>query len=224
MPKKPTPNLREKIRRAAAKEFAEKGFHQSSMDSIGKRLGMTKGAVYRHFHSKHDLFMETFHELQTKREEYFQNEAREGPPLDQLETLLRTRLTFHFQNPEFHRLLWILETELRDQVATALGNGIRSEHRDLRAKIRSLLRLAARQGQISLMDPAAQAFQLASLLEGSQSQSFTMAGDIAPFLHEEDLVQSWLAPLRSSTKRRKRRPETRPSTDWEGSNSFQPPF
>jgi AcrR family transcriptional regulator len=224
MPKKPTPNLREDLCQAAAKEFAEKGFHQASMESIGQRLGMTKGAVYRHFSSKHELFRETFHSLQTQREELFQSQLQGGDPLEQLEALLRCHLAFHFQNPEFHRLLWILETELRDLVATALGSGIRSEHRALRAKIRSLLRLAARQGQIDVVDPAAQAFQLASLLEGSQSQSFTMAGDIAPFLHEEDLVQNWLAPLRNSAKRRKRRQESHPPQNQDDSSSFQPPF
>ncbi len=224
MPKKPTPNLKERICQAAAKDFAEKGFHQASMDSIGQRIGMTKGAVYRHFKSKHQLFTATYRDLQDKREACLQREEGEEDPLEQLETLLRTHLSFHFRYPEFHRLLWILETELRDLVATALGSGIISEHRALRAKIRNLLRLAARQGQIAVIDPAAQAFQLAALLEGSQAQSFTMTGDIAPFLHEEDLVQSWLAPLRGSTKRRKRRVEPQQNQNLEDSTSFQPPF
>ncbi len=223
MPKKPTPNLREDIRSAAAKEFAEKGFYHSSMDSIGQRVGMTKGAVYRYYRGKHGLFMDTFRYLQAKREKLFQQEVRGENPLDQLEALLVAHLSFHFEHPEFHRLLWILETELN---ATALGIGIRSEHRNLRAKIRNQLRLAARQGQISLIDPAAQAFQLAALLEGSKSQSFTMGGDLAPFLHEEDLVQSWLAPLRSSIKRRKRKAEAEslPKSKREDSSFFQPPF
>ncbi len=194
------------------------------MDSIGKRIGMTKGAVYRHFNSKQQLFLETFRILQAKREALFEENAEREDPLEQLEFLLRTHLAFHFQYPEFHRLLWILETELKDLVAAALGSGIISEHRALRAKIRGLLRLAARQGQIAVIDPAAQAFQLASLLEGSQSQSFTMTGDIAPFLHEEDLIKSWLAPLKSSAKRRKRRPNNPMNPNSENPSSFQPPF
>ncbi len=197
------------------------------MDSIGERLGMTKGAVYRHFRSKHQLFTATYQYFQGKRETFLNRDQQEEGPLDQLANLLQTHLSFHFQYPEFHRLLWILETELRDLVATALGSGIISEHRALRAKIRSLLRLAARQGQIAVIDPAAQAFQLAALLEGSQAQSFTMTGDITPFLHEEDLVQSWLAPLKSSTKRRKRRIESQKipqDQNKEDSTSFQPPF
>ena len=41
---------------AANKVFAEKGYHEATMDDIARRLGVSKGAIYLYFSSKEDLF------------------------------------------------------------------------------------------------------------------------------------------------------------------------
>jgi AcrR family transcriptional regulator len=41
---------------AANRVFAEKGYHEATMDDIAKRLGVSKGAIYIYFPSKEDLF------------------------------------------------------------------------------------------------------------------------------------------------------------------------
>ncbi len=41
---------------AANKVFAERGYHEATMDDIAKRLGVSKGAIYLYFSSKEDLF------------------------------------------------------------------------------------------------------------------------------------------------------------------------
>src|SRR5438874_12823115 len=41
---------------AANRVFAEKGYHEATMDDIAKRLGVSKGASYLYFSSKEDLF------------------------------------------------------------------------------------------------------------------------------------------------------------------------
>src|SRR5260370_31337916 len=41
---------------AANRVFAEKGYHEATMDDIAKRLGVSKGAIYLYFSSKEDLF------------------------------------------------------------------------------------------------------------------------------------------------------------------------
>ncbi len=47
---------RSRILDAANKVFAEKGYHEATMDDIAKRLGVSKGAIYLYFASKEDLF------------------------------------------------------------------------------------------------------------------------------------------------------------------------
>jgi AcrR family transcriptional regulator len=47
---------RSRILSAANKVFAERGYHEATMDDIAKRLGVSKGAIYLYFPSKEDLF------------------------------------------------------------------------------------------------------------------------------------------------------------------------
>jgi AcrR family transcriptional regulator len=45
-----------RILEAANKVFAERGYHEATMDDIAKHLGVSKGAIYLYFPSKEDLF------------------------------------------------------------------------------------------------------------------------------------------------------------------------
>ncbi len=47
---------RARILKAALRTFSEKGYHQTTMDDIAKRLGVSKGALYLYFPSKEELF------------------------------------------------------------------------------------------------------------------------------------------------------------------------
>ena len=47
---------RTRIVEAALRTFTEKGYHQTTMDDIAKRLGVSKGALYLYFPSKEELF------------------------------------------------------------------------------------------------------------------------------------------------------------------------
>jgi AcrR family transcriptional regulator len=42
---------------AAEEVFAEKGFIPATLDDIGRAAGYTKGAIYKHFATKEDLFL-----------------------------------------------------------------------------------------------------------------------------------------------------------------------
>jgi AcrR family transcriptional regulator len=50
-------DARQELLSAAADVFAERGFHNASIDEIAERAGYSKGAVYWHFASKDDLFL-----------------------------------------------------------------------------------------------------------------------------------------------------------------------
>ena len=47
---------------AAAEVFAQQGFHGASIDTVAEAAGYTKGAVYAHFRSKEDLYLELLNE------------------------------------------------------------------------------------------------------------------------------------------------------------------
>lgn len=51
------PPTREQILQAALACFANKGYHKTTMDDIVAESGLSKGSLYWHFKSKHDLFI-----------------------------------------------------------------------------------------------------------------------------------------------------------------------
>lgn len=59
---KVVPEYKEKAMRtiieAGAYAFTEKGYHQTKMDDIAKKVGVSKGAIYQYFKSKEQLFFE----------------------------------------------------------------------------------------------------------------------------------------------------------------------
>ena len=53
---------RAELTRAAARLFAEKGYHGTSIGDLAEALGMQKGSLYSHIDSKEDLLYETLSE------------------------------------------------------------------------------------------------------------------------------------------------------------------
>lgn len=56
-PRKGLLERRERILRAAAEVFAEKGVEHATVDDVAERAGMGKGTIYRRIGSKEDLLM-----------------------------------------------------------------------------------------------------------------------------------------------------------------------
>jgi AcrR family transcriptional regulator len=49
---------RARVLNAAAKVFAERGYHRATMDDVARSIGVSKGAIYLYFRSKEELFDE----------------------------------------------------------------------------------------------------------------------------------------------------------------------
>ncbi|MEM7329481.1 MAG: TetR family transcriptional regulator [Pseudomonadota bacterium] len=55
---------REDLVRAATRRFTDKGYGDTSIKDICQDLGITKGALFHHFRTKQDLFLEAWTRLQ----------------------------------------------------------------------------------------------------------------------------------------------------------------
>ena len=54
------PLQRERLLRAAAREFAERGYAGASSESISRRAGMSKATFYEHFANKEECMLALF--------------------------------------------------------------------------------------------------------------------------------------------------------------------
>jgi AcrR family transcriptional regulator len=66
---------RERIVAAALDQLADGGYASASVQAVAARAGVATGTVYRHFHSKSDLFAEVFRRASQREIEVFEHAA-----------------------------------------------------------------------------------------------------------------------------------------------------
>lgn len=69
---------RGRIVEAALAEFSEKGYHQTTMDDIARKLGVSKGALYLYFGSKEELFKGCYETAPQEFSKILRSSFREG--------------------------------------------------------------------------------------------------------------------------------------------------
>jgi AcrR family transcriptional regulator len=76
------PLQRERLLRAAAAEFAERGYAGASSESISRRAGMSKATFYEHFANKEDCIIALFEHAAGVVAEAMAEAARQASPGD----------------------------------------------------------------------------------------------------------------------------------------------
>lgn len=98
--------MKKKIFSAALQVFAEKGYHNATIDEIAAKCGIAKGSVYRYFTSKKDLLNELLIE---KYEEMIELLGRvlssDEDVLVQIQKMIEIWIDFIEKNPVVYRLI-----------------------------------------------------------------------------------------------------------------------
>jgi AcrR family transcriptional regulator len=97
-PERRRQQTRDYLLEAAARVFAERGFHGASLDEVAAAAGFTKGAVYSNFKNKEELFLALLEANQQREMDALHAtiEASEVPPVARLEdfvSLIRQQTT-----------------------------------------------------------------------------------------------------------------------------------
>ncbi|MFH1610238.1 MAG: TetR/AcrR family transcriptional regulator [Candidatus Bipolaricaulota bacterium] len=160
------------IRRAAARLFAEHGFHETGMRAIAAAAGVSIGALYHYFASKEEIFLAVLRQGYDRRLEEAQVLWREGLPVPEV---LRRVVELHFasiaEGHESGRLVsraWLGEVpSLRSQILA-----LREEYARC---IADLLSQAMARGEIRSAHPLLTAYALLGLVEAVTARA--VAGD-----------------------------------------------
>ena len=103
---------KEKILSAALELFAERGFHNTTIQQIAKKAEVAKGLIYRYFDSKEDLLEGILYQA-FKEGDDFQEEANKlENPVDRLRSLIEAFFTYIGEQPHHSRLLTQLSLQL----------------------------------------------------------------------------------------------------------------
>jgi AcrR family transcriptional regulator len=83
---------RTELTRVAARLFAEKGYHGTSVGDLAEALGVQKGSLYSHIESKADLLWEVASEGAAAFHAGLDTVPEDGPVVDRIRDALRAHL------------------------------------------------------------------------------------------------------------------------------------
>ncbi|GMR14101.1 MAG: hypothetical protein BMS9Abin29_2334 [Gemmatimonadota bacterium] len=104
--RKPTSVRREEIAQAILRIIGEQGLTSFTTTSLASEVGLTSGALFRHFASLDEMLSEAARYGLARIEETFPDESL--PPLDRLLELARARVRLLGSNPG---LAWLVRSE-----------------------------------------------------------------------------------------------------------------
>jgi len=155
---------------AARRVFAEKGFHDATVEDIAELAGVAKGTVYLYFPSKQAAYWAALeHDLVKLHEETRRKvEAAEGLE-DKIRTFLGFKLRYFEENRDFFRIYY-------SEFGNALTHPaqIRKRFKELYLQqarvLEAVLEEGIRRKRIRNISPAATAFAISDLTRGVITQ------------------------------------------------------
>jgi AcrR family transcriptional regulator len=106
---------REALVRAAAREFAQRGYHATSMDDLSTATGLAAGGLYHYIGSKEQLLFAILAQLMDPLLERARElEASSAPPDERLRELLRVWLA-HIERHHDHMLVFTQERRILER-------------------------------------------------------------------------------------------------------------
>ena len=139
------------LTRQAARLFAEKGYHGTSIGDLAEAMGVQKGSLYAHIESKADLLWEVARDGAAAFHAAFDGVPDDAKPIDRIRLALRAHLRVVSEQLDmatvFIREWRYLEGERRDEIV--------SERRRYEERLRALFREGRERGERQpVEDPA----------------------------------------------------------------------
>ncbi len=151
---------REVVIRTAARAFNERGFHNTSLDDIAARLGVTKPTIYYYVEGKEQLLFECFAAgLELIRDGIRSVETSPRPARDRLDEVVR-----HYARAIASDFGWCMVRAEDQDLGPDLGARIKALKSDIDRGLRRLLQEGMQDGSIEPCDPKLTAFAMAGAL------------------------------------------------------------
>ena len=114
-----------RIERAALHLFVEKGVTQTTIRDITKAVGITEGALYRHFESKDELATTLFVDnYQAFAEELERTRGEQSGLLNQFDAMIRTFCAFFDRDPDLFSYLLLAQHDAGRQAPTGIKSPV----------------------------------------------------------------------------------------------------
>ena len=115
--------MKQLIKTAALKMFLEDGYAKTSIRNIADAIEYSPGTIYLYYKDKDELLYEVQEYAYGKLLEAFKTHANSKDPLERLNQIGRTYITFGIENPEFYDLMFIIRAPMNVDEQVHKANG-----------------------------------------------------------------------------------------------------
>ncbi len=181
---------RERLLAAAVELLEEGGYAAASVAAITERGGVAAGALYRHFPSKAELFVEVFRTMAEGELSHLREASSvPGTAVDKLDAIVREFTSSSLSQP---RLAWALGYEPVDPLVDAERLAYRQTYRE---RLAELLRRGIEAGEL----PEQDAELTAASLIGAISEA--LVGPLSPVRGERVSAEETIAAISAFCRR-----------------------
>ena len=98
---------RQAILEAALRLFAERGYHETKMDDVAEKAGLSKGAIYLYYQNKEDLFFSLLSQKMDQAVPAVEKALKQSRSLTELvRNVVATLLELREKNKDFYRIFY----------------------------------------------------------------------------------------------------------------------
>jgi TetR/AcrR family transcriptional regulator len=193
-------NKRNVIFDAAVKEFSEKGYTSASMNSLVKTAGISKGSIFKYFHSKSELFDGIVDVALSGIKNYLKDvraETRDQCLADRLGEFLRHGFLFVDKHPRLSRIYFHL---LRSGDAPFSSRQLNYITQSSTRFLTKLILEAQDKNEIDrIVNAGRLAFLLNALLEKQLSAYYSrhLSQDVDLYQADLEIREEWICLLKS---------------------------
>lgn len=194
---------RDAVVRTAARAFAERGFHNTSLDDIARALDVTKPTIYYYVTNKEELLFQCFVTgLEPIRAALRAVRAAKEPARERLNAVLR-----QYAQAVASDFGWCMVIAEHQDLSASMSEPIRALKVEIDQGIRRLLREGVKDGSIQPCDVKMTAFALAGALNwiahwyrANQGMTAAQVADAFVVIFEEGLRPRASARRRNSAR------------------------
>ncbi len=167
--------------------FAEKGYDQTTMEDIGNRLGVSKGALYLYFKSKEELFRAITEQSQDQLRELLRDSFQERDLLKGANAFLDSSLSPQYRANLYLTFEFISEASRNEELRQIL----KEDHDNDLAAIRAFLQDQRAQGIIR------QDIDIYTLSFGIIGLYYGLRGSLIIGDDESDIRRAWVDTIKA---------------------------
>ena len=123
----PASERRQQLLKTALHVFARQGYHETSMNDLAAKAGVTKPVLYQHFESKQEMYFSVLREILVQVQDSIDSHRKSSSgPLEWAELGISGFFKFFENNPDAFNFLYgradIQDAEVRDELRKIQDN------------------------------------------------------------------------------------------------------